>query len=109
MTALREPAATSARPARRSAVEVEPVTFPRTLSSEFLKFVTLRSTVAVLGAAVLGMIVIALLVAYNTRHISSNLQPDDLVPSAILQGYYLSQLLVGALGILLSRANTAPE
>ena len=78
----------------------EPVTLRRVLSAELIKFRTLRSTLAVLGAAVAAMIVIGLLVAYNTRHVSANLQPDDLVPSSTMQGYYLGQLLIGALGVL---------
>ncbi len=77
-----------------------PVTLPRVIAAEWLKFRTLRSTVAVLGAAVLGMLVIALVVAFNTRRLSANLQPNDLSPSATMQGYYLGQLLIGALGVL---------
>ena len=77
-----------------------PVTFGRVLNSEWIKFRSLRSTVAVLGAAVLGMVVIGLLVAYNTRHLTANIQADDAVPSSPLQGYYLGQLLIGALGVL---------
>jgi ABC-type transport system involved in multi-copper enzyme maturation permease subunit len=81
-------------------VHTLPVTLPRVINSEWIKFRTLRSTWAVLVAAVLGMVLIALIVAYNTRHLSPNLQPDDLVPSASMQGYYLGQLLIGALGVL---------
>ena len=78
----------------------QPVTLSRVISSEWIKFRTLRSTIGVLAGAVIGMMAIALIVAYNTRHLSSNLQPDDLVPSATLQGRYLAQLLIGALGVL---------
>jgi ABC-2 type transport system permease protein len=77
-----------------------PVTLRRVVSSEWIKFRTLRSTLAVLTAAVVGMVLIGLLVAYNTRHITANLQPDDHVQSSTLQGYYLGQLLIGALGVL---------
>lgn len=77
-----------------------PVTLPRVIASEWLKFRTLRSTLAVLSAAVVGMLVIALVVAFNTRHLTANLQPNDLSPSATMQGYYLGQLLIGALGVL---------
>ena len=83
-----------------SAVETRPVTLPRVLRSEALKFVSLRSTIAILVAAVIGMIGIGLLVAYNTRDLGSNLDANDLVPSATLQGYYLGQLLIGSLGVL---------
>src|SRR5579875_1539137 len=81
-------------------VESEPVTTGRVLRSEWIKFVTLRSTLAVLGAAMLGMVVIGSLVGYNTRHITPNIDPNDLAVSATLQGYYLGQLLIGALGVL---------
>lgn len=89
------------RPAdSRGGVHTLPVTLPRVINSEWIKFRTLRSSWAVLGAAVVGMELIALLVAYNTRHLSPTLQPDDLVPSASMQGYYLGQMLIGALGVL---------
>ena len=83
-----------------SGTEAQPVTFRRVIRSEWIKFWTLRSTWAVLGAAILGMIVLALVVAYNTRRLSSNLQANDIAPSSTLQGYYLAQLLIGALGVL---------
>ena len=54
--------------------EAQPVTLRRVIRSEWIKFWTLRSTWAVLGAAVVGMLVLALVVAYNTRHLTSNLQ-----------------------------------
>ena len=44
------------------------------------------------------MMAIGLLVTYNTRHITANIQPDDHVQSSTLQGFYLGQLLIGALG-----------
>jgi ABC-2 type transport system permease protein len=78
----------------------QPVTLRRVVSAEWIKFWTLRSTRGVLGAAVVGMILIALIVAFNTRRITPTLQFDDLVPSATMQGYYLGQLLIGALGVL---------
>ena len=81
-------------------VDTQPVTLGRVVTSEWVKFRSLRSTLAVLGAAALGMVVIALLVAYNTRHITANIQPDDHVQSSTMQGYYLGQLLIGALGVL---------
>jgi ABC-type transport system involved in multi-copper enzyme maturation permease subunit len=81
-------------------VESEPVTTGRAISSEWIKFRTLRSTWAVLGVAVAGMVIIGLVVAYNTRHLTPNLQANDIAPSATLQGFYLGQLLIGALGVL---------
>lgn len=81
-------------------VRTEPVVLHRVIRSEWIKFRTLRSTVAVLLTAAVGMIAIALLVAYNTRHLTADLQPDDHVQSSTMQGYYLGQLLIGALGVL---------
>ncbi len=81
-------------------VTVQPVTLARTIVSEWRKFRTLRSTLAVLAVAVLGMLAIALIVAYNTRHLSGHIDFNDRVPSATMQGYYLGQLLIGALGVL---------
>ena len=83
-----------------SGTEAQPVTLRRVITAEWIKFWTLRSTWLVLGAAVAGMIVLALVVAYNTRHLTSNLQANDIAPSSTLQGYYLAQLLIGALGVL---------
>ena len=89
--------------ARRAAAPdaaAQPVTLRRVIRSEWIKFWTLRSTWAVLGAAVVGMLVLAVVVAYNTRHLTSNLQANDIAPSSTLQGYFLGQLLIGALGVL---------
>ena len=77
------------------------VSFRGALVSEWLKLRTLRSTVGVLLLAMVGMLAIGLAVAYNTRHLSRSLDANDLVASAPLQGYYLGQLLIGALGVLL--------
>jgi ABC-2 type transport system permease protein len=94
------PAAT-VRPGRPSAhVDAAPVTLRRVIKSEWIKFRTLRSTLIVLSAAAVGMVVIAVIVAYNTRRITADLQPDDIVTSSTLQGYYLAQLFIGALGVL---------
>jgi ABC-2 type transport system permease protein len=100
MTAVTEPSSVSRSTASGPRALTQPVTLRRVVASEWIKFRSLRSTVAVLGAAVVGMMAIALLVAYNTRHLSASLQPDDLVPSSTLQGRYLAQLLIGALGVL---------
>lgn len=75
------------------------VTQRRVIAAEWLKFRTLRSTLTVLGLAVLGMIALAAIIAHNTRHLAG-LAPEDAAPSATLQGYYLGQLLIGALGVL---------
>ncbi|NYJ73273.1 ABC transporter permease [Allobranchiibius huperziae] len=99
---MSSPAIDTDRPAsdETTSIRSEPVSLPRVVTSEFIKFRSLRSSWAVLGGAVLGMLVVALIVGYNTRHLTKNLQPDDVVASSPLQGYYLGQLLIGALGVL---------
>jgi ABC-2 type transport system permease protein len=78
----------------------QPVTLSRVVTSEWIQFPTLRSTLSVLAGAAVGMVVIALLVGYNTRHLSPSLDANDIVASSPMQGYYLGQLLIGALGVL---------
>ncbi len=86
--------------ARAGRVESQPVTLRRAVASEWIKFRTLRSSWAVLGVAVVAMVVFALIIAYNTRHLNHSLSPADIAPSGTLQGYYLAELLIGALGVL---------
>ena len=90
---------TAGDPPPAARVAVRPVTWGRVVSSEWLKFRTLRSTWAVLGGAVLGLVVIGGIIAYNTRN-PAGLAPEDAAPSATLQGYYLGQLLIASLGVL---------
>lgn len=78
---------------------VQPVTIGRVVRSEWVKFRTLRSTWSVLAGAVVGLVVIAAIIAYNTRD-PAGLAPEDSAPSATLQGYYLGQLLIASLGVL---------
>jgi ABC-2 type transport system permease protein len=59
----------------------------------------LRSTLLVLAAAMAGMVVFGAIIAFNTRNPVGQ-DPEDLVASGPLQGYYLGQLLMGALGVL---------
>lgn len=89
------------RPTTDAAIRIaQPVTFVRTVSSEWIKFRTLRSSWLVLLAAVIGVIVIGQLIGYNTGRSFSNLAPEDAAPSGVMQGYYLGQLLIGVLGVL---------
>jgi ABC-type transport system involved in multi-copper enzyme maturation permease subunit len=80
-----------------------PVTQRGVIASEWLKFRSLRSTVLVLAAAVAAMVVFGGVIAYNTRNPAGQ-DPEDLVASGPLQGYYLGQLLMGALGVLVVSA-----
>jgi len=85
---------------RQRVVESQPVTVRRAAISEWVKFRTLRSSAFMLAGACIGMVAIAMIVGWNTRTISAALDPEDIVSSAVLQGYYLGQLLIGALGVL---------
>jgi ABC-2 type transport system permease protein len=76
------------------------VTFPRVVLSEWIKFRSLRSSWVTLLAAVAALVVIGLLIGYNTGKNFQGLAPEDSAPSGVLQGYHLAQLLVGVLGIL---------
>lgn len=76
-----------------------PVTQWGVIASEWLKFRSLRSTLLVLVAAVVGMVAFGAIIAFNTRS-PAGVDPEDLVASGPLQGYYLGQLLMGALGVL---------
>jgi ABC-2 type transport system permease protein len=87
-------------PTRHRAVESQPVTVRRAVASEWVKFRSLRSSALMLAGACLGMVAIAMIVGWNTRTISTRLDPEDIVSSAVLQGYFLGQLLIGSLGVL---------
>jgi ABC-2 type transport system permease protein len=87
-------------PHRTHHVAAHPVSLRGAVRSEWIKFITLRSTIAVLSAALIALPVVALIVAYNTRHLTADLDANDIVASSPLQGYYLGQLLIGALGVL---------
>ena len=90
-----------ATPARRTASgSRQGVTFARVVRSEWIKFWTLRSSWITLLAAVVGVIVIGQLIGYNTGKSFAHLAPEDAAPSGVMQGYYLGQLLIGVLGVL---------
>ncbi|WP_380527318.1 ABC transporter permease [Streptacidiphilus alkalitolerans] len=81
-------------------VDSQPVSLGRAVKSEWIKWCSLRSTWAVLGAAVVGMLAVGLIIGFNTRHLTGNQDANDLASSAPLQGFFLGQLLIGALGVL---------
>ena len=76
------------------------VTFTRTISSEWIKFWTLRSSWITLFAAFAALVVIGTLIGYNTGKNFTGLDAEDSAPSGAMQGYFLGQLLIGVLGVL---------
>ena len=96
--------ATETRPrteaARPRAAGPGGVTFARVVNSEFIKFRTLRSSWITLLAAVVALIGIGLLIGWNTGKNFATLEPEDAAASGAMQGFFLSQLLIGVLGVL---------
>lgn len=100
MTVVSDEKAQEAAPRRAVLGQVDgPVTQRGVIASEWLKFRSLRSTVLVLVVAMLGMVLFATIIAFHTRNPAGK-DPEDLVASGPLQGYYLGQLLIGSLGVL---------
>jgi ABC-2 type transport system permease protein len=102
MTTLASPPTSSTASAR---VQVQRVTFPRVLHSEWIKLWSLRSTTLTLAAAVLTMVAMGWIIAWATNRNWSELRPDEQAAfSAIdftLAGSNLAQLAIGVLGVLL--------
>jgi ABC-2 type transport system permease protein len=77
------------------------VTPARILNSEWIKFRTLRSSWYTLLGAVLVMIAFGAILGYTTSTSNwATLDADRKAVSAPLDGYHLSQLVVGVLGVL---------
>ena len=82
-----------------------PVTQLRVLRSEWVKLRSLRSTALTLLAAVVVMVALGWLFGWATKRQWSELRPDEQASfspvDTTLAGYYLAQLAVGVLGVLL--------
>lgn len=76
------------------------VSWRRVISSEWVKFRSLRSSWVMLAAAVLVIVVLGLVIGYNIGRHFAGLAPEDSAASGPLQGYYGGQLLMGVLGVL---------
>lgn len=81
------------------------VTFRGVLTSEWIKFRSLRSTVLTVAAAVIGMIALGMIVAYFTNIDWDHLRPRERArfdpTTTSLQGYQFAQLAIGVLGVLI--------
>ena len=100
-TGTSAPIAESPTPAYESKVASSAVSFTGVVHSEWVKFRTLRSSWLLLLAAALGLVILALVIGYNTRHLGPGRDPEDYAATSTLQGYHLAELLLGALGVLL--------
>lgn len=98
------PAAAPTAARWHSTVASQPVSLRGAMNAEWVKFRSLKSSWLILASAFLSLIVIALVIAYNTRNPGHGLAPEDLASSATLQGFHLSELLLGALGVLVVTA-----
>lgn len=89
----------------RSRMQVKPVTFPRVMASEWIKFRTLRSTWATLLVAVASMVGLGALICWATNNRWSHMPPEELVAfepvTHSLAGTGMAQLAIAVLGVLL--------
>ena len=99
-----EGSASAAPGAWHSKVSSQPVSLPRAMVAEWVKFRSLKSSWLILASAFVALMAIALVIAYNTRHPTPGMDPEDLALSATLQGFHLGELLLGALGVLVVTA-----
>jgi len=101
-TVTAEPATTVAAFA---AVTVDRVTPGRVLRSEWIKMRSLRSTAVTLVSAVVLMVAMGWIVGWATNANWSDLRPDEQAAfnpiDTSLAGFYLAQMAVGVLGVLL--------
>ncbi|MDX6265703.1 MAG: type transport system permease protein, partial [Frankiales bacterium] len=100
-TLTAEPAHTTSA----AAVQVQPVTQARVLSSEWIKMRSLRSTGLTLLAGLVAMVAVGWLVGWATNAHWSRMAADERARfnpiDSSLTGYHLAQLAVGVLGVLL--------
>ena len=92
-------------PVRTRRTHVSPVTQRRILASEWVKYTTLRSTWIALTIAVIGMVGVSALACYAIASRWSHLDLGERLTfsptTQSLTGVYLSQLVIGVLGVLI--------
>ncbi len=95
---------TSAAPTAEGTVRAAPVSQWRVLSSEWIKFRSLRSTLLTLLAAIAAMLVLGWLVGWATNAHWAHMDPGERARfnpiDRSLVGVHLAQLAVGVLGVL---------
>jgi len=92
----------TAQTAAPQGLTVRPVTFPRTLHSEWLKFWSLRSTYWAIGATIVAMVLMSLLMAVGLSQ-SAEAGFDAGLDSTMVIGltYSMAQLVIAVLGVLM--------
>lgn len=104
-SATHEVASPQATAPGRPRVPVKPVSFPRVLASEWIKFRTLRSTWATLLVAAAAMIGLGALICWATSNRWSHLPPEEMAAfepvTHSLAGTGMAQLAIAVLGVLL--------
>ena len=92
-------------PISSDVVEVERVTGARVLNSEWIKMRSLRSTAVTLATAVSLMVALGWIIGWATDANWSDSSPEERASfspvDVTLAGYYLAQLAVGVLGVLM--------
>ncbi len=86
-----------AAPARAT---VSPVTFPRVVSSEWIKFRTVRSTAWTLPITALVMVGLAVLQAWGLTQMPADAMYPISAAGIVTGGAFLAQLVVSVLGVL---------
>ena len=83
-------------------VTVNPVTFPRVLRAEWIKFWSLRSTYWTIGATLVAMVLMSLLMAFGASQ-SAEAGFDSGLDGAMVIGlsYSMAQLAIAVLGVLI--------
>lgn len=86
----------------RPRVPVRPVTFPRLVAAEWVKFRSLRSTFWTLGAAVVLMVALAVLQTWGTSTLVGEMDMPSMGGTAyVTGGYFLGQIAFCVLGVLI--------
>ncbi len=98
-TIVVEPTTARTRPAGVDGA-AGPVTLPRAVRSEWVKFRTLRSSWLMLLAAFASMVASGAAIGYDTGRNWAGIAPEESAPSGGLQGFNLAMLLIGVLGVL---------
>lgn len=93
----------TAQTASPPALTARPVSFPRVIRSEWIKFWSLRSTYWALGATLAAMVLFSLLMAFAAAQAGGNAEFGPAPDGAMVIGlsYSMAQLVIAVLGVLM--------